>query len=488
MSNILLLTILLLAGSACGAAPDTLTLQDALRQALASHRDARRARLSLEEAKLERRENLLRLAPRLDLRLAAPTIEDSRNEFWTGQGDSARLVQVDWNQRRESGGLALRQELPLGTSLGLSFDAWHRRSDTGSFDEDYGGAWSASLSQDLLPRATLLGDLRAGAREADQAGLEALEELADFRHRVATVFLVLLRGQQGLGLARQDLEVSRGNRERTRARFEAGLIAESDYLKVELEDLQLRAAFQTDSLALALDGRELMRLLGRGEALAPTLDERLPGTLDVASAEPEQETLRAALLAGNATLSRQRLETLKARRAWLRMRLDRLPELRLAAAWTLREEDESWIWTPGRPRLERSVGLALSWPLFAGGDKSRAEQRAGLALRRQELRGGELEETLSTELDGLLLKREGQRLQRPLLERQVELARRDAGLSQERFQAGQITSRLLIDAERALSSARLRLLELRVQELQNRLDLERLTGTDRDAVRGLLEE
>jgi outer membrane protein TolC len=479
----LAISILLLIPLWAGA-QERLTLEQALREALAAHRDARRARLSLRAARLARAESLLRLAPRLELSLRAPTLDESQSEYWSSQGDSLRLVRVDWSQRRESGGLALSQELPLGGRLGLGADWWHRRSDTGSFTEGRGGAWSASLSQELLPRSTLWGDLREGGREAGQAELEALEELADFRHRVATVFLGLLRGQQGLELARQDLEVSRGNRERSQARLDAGLIAESDYLKVELEDLKRRAAFQEDSLALALDGRELLRLLGRGGEAAPELDARLDS---IAGAEPDPARAWEALRGGHAGLLRQRLETLKARRDWLRARLERLPSLRLEADWTWREEGEDWIWTPDHPRLDRSLGLALGWPLFAGGERARAAERAGLALRRQELREGELEESLRAELDRLLLRRDGQRARRPLVERQVELAERDARISQERFQAGQITSQDLIDAQRALSLARLALLELAVQEAQAGLDLARLAGTDRETVRGELE-
>ncbi|MDP2359281.1 MAG: TolC family protein [bacterium] len=461
-----------------------LDLEEALARALAGHREVEGARLALLESRLAREAARLRLTPRLTLTLRAPSIIDSRNETWTAQGDSLRLVWVDWNQRRESGGLALNQELPLGTRLGLSADTWHRRSDTGSFDEEYGGAWSARVRQSLLPRSLLLGDLVESGREAEQAGLEALEQLADFRHRVALAFLALLQRQEGMALARQDLSVSRGNLERAASRFEAGLIAESDYLKVELDDLRLRASFQTDSLATVLAGRDFMRLLGGTEATAPPLDPRLP-----AAAGPQDRAALAALLAaGNAGLARQRLESLKARREQRRARVDRLPELELDAAWTWREEGGNWLWRPDEPVLDRSISLDLSWPLLAGGERGRALRSAGIHLRRQELRLRELEESLAATLEQFWLRSEELRLQAPLLERQLELAERDAAISRERFAAGQITSQDLIDADRALSRARLQALEMRVAQVRVRLDLERLTGQDREAVRLVLEE
>lgn len=491
--RLLLLLVLLLRGvpgARAQSAPDSLAgppllgLGQALDEALAHHRDAERARLSLREARLARAETLMRLTPRLDLQVLAPSLLQTRNEVWTGQGDSLRLVRVAWRQRREAGSLRLSSELPLGTRLSLGTEAWHRSSSTASFDEEYGRSHSAGLSQELLPRRTLWGDVRESGREAAQAELEALEQLADFRHRAAGLFLDVLRAQQGLELARQDRRVSHDNRERAHGRFQAGLIAESDYLKVELEDLQLEAAFQSDSLSLSLQERELLRLLGRGEGSPPRLDPRLPDSPE----PPARDSLARAVEACNAGLARQRLEQLKARRALWRSRLDRLPEVRLELDWSWNEESPEWSWRSEDPGRDRSLQLQVDWPLLAAGERDRAVRRARLALRRAELGTAELREELLATVDRLWLELEEQRLQTPLLERQVELAVQDARISQERFQAGQITSRELIDAERALSQARLRRLDLLIQAARTRRDLARLSGSDRVEVRAALVE
>ncbi len=484
---LLLLSLLLAGATGLAAGEDDafprLGLEQALAEALASHRDAERARLALQEARLDRLESRLRLAPRLSLQLVAPSMLDTRNEIWIGQGDSARLVRVDWQQRRDSGTLLLSGESPLGTTLEAGADVWHRSSETGSFDEEYGRTYRFGLRQDLLPRRTLWGDLQESEREADQAELEALEALAEFRHRAAGQFLDVLRAQQGLELARQDGGVSRANWERAQARFAAGLIAESDYLKVELEDLQLQAAFQSDSLALSLQERDLARLLGRSAPL-PRLDENL----SAAPGPPAREELERALEESNAGLARRRLEQIKLRRELRGKRLERLPELNLNLDWSWNEEQAEWSWRGDEPGLDRSLSLVLDWPLFTGGERTRAVRRAELALRRGELSLAELRESLVSALDRLWLEVEEQRLQAPLLERQLELATQDARISQERFQAGQITSQQLIDAERALSQARLRRLDLGIQVARTRLDLARLSGADRAEVRAELEQ
>lgn len=464
--------------AALAAAPDSshgLGLEEATRLALSHHRDARLALLSLQEARLARLESRLRLAPRLGLDVAAPTLLDSRNETWTQQGDSLRLVWVDWSQRREGATLRLAQELPFGTRVDVDADLWHRRSPTGSFDEEHGGAWSARVRQNLLPRQSLWGDLAEGERVADQAELEALEQVAEVRHRVALAWLALLMRQESLALSRQDLELAKSSRERAAARLAAGLIAESDFVKVELDELRLRSSFQADSLENRRSAGDFLRLLGLPESEPPRLDRALPPLEPLSPLD----SLKARLHREHAGLAGRRLEAWRARRELRRHQLARLPELELDAAWTLREDGEAWILTPGSPRLDRSLSLSLSWPVFTAGSAGRAVERAHIALRRQELQHEDLREMLDSRLEQLWLQAETQRLQQPLLERQLELAAKDAEISRQRFQAGQITSRDLIDADRALSRLRLEDLQARLDQWRTRLELERLTGGDR---------
>jgi len=459
--------------------PDSLGLDEAVTLALDSHRDAQLARLALRQARMERLESRLRLAPRLDLMVAAPTLLDSRNETWTTQGDSLRLVWVDWNQRRESGALRLGQDLPFGTRVDLDADLWHRRSETGSFKEEHGGAWSARVRQSLLPRQTLWGDMALGEREADQAELEALDQLAALRHRVAQAWLDQLLRQESLGLARQDLDLALASRQRAAARLAAGLIAESDYLKVELDELRLRTSFQADSLQARRSAQDLLRLLGVGSSESPLLAAELPPM----GALPPLDSLKQRLLREHAGLSGQRLELWKARRVLRRQQVARLPEVELDAAWTWREEADEWRWKPDVPRLDRSLSLSLTWPLFAAGAPGRAVEVARMDLRRKDLQQQDLAEQLEARLEQLWLQAESQRMRQPLLERQLSLARQDAEISRQRFQAGQITSRELIDADRALSLLRLEELQARLDMLRTRLEIERLTGADRQLVR-----
>jgi outer membrane protein TolC len=340
------------------------------------------------------------------------------------------------------------------------------------------------VRQSLLPRKTLWGDMALGEREADQAELEALEQLAELRHRVALAWISLLLRQESLVLSRQDLELAVSSRERAAARLAAGLIAESDYMKVELDELRLRSSFQADSLEGRRGARDFLRLLGQPLDLSPVLEATLPA-LDPL---PPLESLKAALSRDHADLAARRLEKWRARRELRRQQMSLLPELDLDLAWTLREEDAQWLLMPEDPSLDRSLRLGLAWPLFTAGASGRALERARIAMKRQELQTEAVQESLEGRLEQLWLQAETQRLQQPLVERQLDLARKDADISRLRFQSGQITSRELIDADRALSRLRVEDLQARLDMWRTRLELERLTGQDRAHVARLVEE
>lgn len=469
---------------ACAAArAATIGLDDAVRQALENSRDARRARIGWQEARLDAQAQSLRLVPSLDFRATAPERQTTSSEELDVA--TGRWVRSDWDLVRESAGLALQAELPVGGELRLGADGYHRDSQYGSYPEETSLRWSATISQSLLPRRTLLGDLGEAARELEQRRREAAESLAELRHTVVRQYCGLLRDQLAAELARIDLQSSVVNFEESRRRYESGLISESDFLKTELEALQQRASWLADSLDLADGGRAFLRLIGdRGEGPV-RLEDTLPETPAVAD-----EGLEALLaeLEGNSRMLRQRLDERKARRDLVQARLERLPEIELSASWSRQRFGDEWDWSPMDGTLNRSLRLDFRLPLFDRLEGRRAVRQARLQLQRQRLSGEELREDLRAELEELLARLRRLRELEPLRQRRVELAERDILISRERYAAGHILSRDLIDAERALSAARLERLDNRIGLALAAAELERLTGRDRAALDAWLEE
>ncbi len=469
--------LLLMPALLCAAIPrDTLRLglEDAIQLALRDHRDSELARISHREAELDYADVLARMLPQLTAGAVVPSISDSRSQLWNDAEE--RYYWRNVNRQYKEGSLQLESELPLGTSVSAGMSTYHTESSTGDYDEEYGTNWSLGLSYSLLAARTPWGDYRQGRRQYTLEHLGASEQMATLRYRVIQAYYSLLRAQMRHALAREDLQAAENNLERARSRYEAGLIAESDYLKIDLEKLEQEASFLSDSSSLVLQTRTFAELVRVDPERPVMLNQELDSTVQTHRLDELQQTLAANNLgfleAQDAVQDRQRE---------VRNRLrDLFPDFTLRLGWDLYKTGDEIDLELADLGLSRSVSLSMSYPLYTGGSTARSLERARLSLRRSQLAREELQEELGDQLRSLLADLDELQRTLPIRRRMVQMAERDYLISVERHEAGQITSQALIDAGRALSQARLDMLNNHINLLLSEAQLERLLGVDRE--------
>jgi len=129
------------------------------------------------------------------------------------------------------------------------------------------------------------------------------------------------------------------------------------------------------------------------------------------------------------------------------------------------------------PRLNESVGILLTVPIFEGGATKRQEEEAQAQVQAAEARLKDVRRKVSTRVE------QAASDLRALLDRlasahqRVEQARTAAELARTRYEAGTITNLELLEAETALQEARLERTEVRYQVVLGRYALQRATGT-----------
>ena len=473
--NKLCLLLLLPALLSAALPRDTLRLglEDAIQLALREHRDSELAQISFREAELDYADVLARMLPQINAGLVAPDISDRRDQQF--DEDDGRYYWYDVNRQYREGSLELDTELPMGASLSAGVSSYYLDSSTGSYAEEYGTTWSLGLNYNLLTARTPWGDYRQGKRQYALDQLGAREQLASLRYRVIQSYYALLRSQLRHQLAHEDLQAARDNLVRARSRFEAGLIAESDYLKIDLEKLEQEASFLSDSSALVLQTRTFAELL-RVDRERPLL---LNQELDSTFLEHDLEELRNTLVANNLDVLLAQDAVLDWKREYGNRLRELFPDVNLRLGWDLYQTGEEFTLDLDGAGHSRSVSLSINWPLYLGGSVSRSLERARLSLRRNELAREELQENLDRELCSLMADLDELQRILPIRRRMVGMAERDYLISVERHEAGQITSQALIDAGRALSQARLDLLNNHINLLLREAELERLLGIDR---------
>ena len=470
--SIVCASLALLSGMAWSQ-PLALSLDEAIDRALGSHREGERVHLGLRENKLDRSDLHLRLLPRIRVQGVLPGITDSRAELWNSSLQVYEETRI--KTERRSGTLSLSTELPFGTTVDASSYLGWRDSDTDSYLTRWSTNYSLSVSQQIFGARWLWDDLRQESRSLRLSQLQVSEQEAAFRYRVVQAYYALLQARLGLDLGRTGLRESEGSLELARRKYGAGIIGESDFLKSELENLERRSSFASDSLALQLQEEDFRKLVGLPTEQAFILNATVPEPSPSLDVDAQLELARQQSLSLLESRDALSAATRSRREAWRSL----LPAVDLALSWDQSIQDSTRNLSMADADLFRTVTLRLNWALWDWGRNTRALQRMRIRERRQQLAFDESVENLERQVRSQLNRILELQAQLPLRARQLDLALRDHQISQQRFETGQITSQDLIDAERTLSSVRLQELSARINLVLQVAALERLTGADR---------
>jgi outer membrane protein TolC len=222
---------------------------------------------------------------------------------------------------------------------------------------------------------------------------------------------------------------------------------------------------------------ELRRLLG--SAPNATLSPRLSGSVEPVLTPADTARIDADSLANRALLQHPSVQVAQAQVATARRTVQvtdksDAPTLALEAQGGVKNGYPGDL---GEPRLNESVGVSLTVPLFEGFATERQVEEAQAQVQAAEARLTDVRRQVSTRVE------QAASDLRTLLDRlastqlRVEQARSAAELARTRYEAGTITNLELLEAETALQQARLERTEVQYQVVLGRYALQRAAGT-----------
>ena len=288
------------------------------------------------------------------------------------------------------------------------------------------------------------GRIRAG-RKAAQANSEATRQMADavrnsLAYEVARTFYSAHKTREFIRATEAAVQGFESNLAVARKRFEAGTALRQDVLDVEVRLAQAREDRVRARNANALALRALRNLLGIEEP-ALEIGDAAPAVAAPDSGEPRH---RPEFLAA--------LWRTQAAEAQLRQaRSGFLPQL---SAFGRYDYDEGWKFDGSGDSY--SAGVHLQWDVWDG-DLTRArvkEARAALDEAREEERKVRLAIGLEVEQAQLNLQESSERL--AVSAQSVDQAAESVQLTRARFEQGLALATQAIDAETALTAARVR--------------------------------
>jgi outer membrane protein TolC len=300
------------------------------------------------------------------------------------------------------------------------------------------------------------GGARFASRRAAAAGREAAEQSSvairrELGLQTARAYLSVLRARAFVDAAEAAVEAFEANLSTAERRFEAGTLLKQDLLDVEVRLSRAREDLVRARNGEALALRALANVMGRpADAPPPELSESDPALAVPADA---REVDRAEIEA-----LEHRLE--QAAAGINRARAGYIPTV---GAFSTFMYDKGFI--ENGSRFSYMAGLALEWKVFDGlGTPARVERaRAELGATEQALRKTRLGISLQVEQARIRLEDATERL--AVTEREIELAEESAQLTRDRFEEGLAIATQLIDAETALTAARVRRADSQIERL-----------------------
>ena len=373
------IVLLFLSTTAFSQLPDSLTLAQTIQLAEATGLTAFRAETDRRTTELDYELFRARLRPQLSLDANLPNYQRSFLEVPQPDG-TVNFKAV----RNHNGFVGLTARQPLAATGGSVFVRTNlqRFDDLESDFKQYNGTpVRVGIDQPLFgfnpwKWERQLTELRYQNRD------RAYElARATVRLDAAQLFFQLLSAAQDLRIAETNQTTSAELLLVANERFELGQISQNARLQLELDELSARRNAEAASAALQRATAQLYNYLGmpyRGQTIRPVLPT-VPelGPLDA-------DAYVAAALSRHPALLATQTDRLEAQAGLERVRRDHGPQAFLTAAVGLSRGAETLEPIYTDPQAQQFLSLGVNVPLYDGGNRKLATERAQLQLQQTE--------------------------------------------------------------------------------------------------------
>lgn len=328
---------------------------------------------------------------------------------------------------------------------------------------------SASLSWTLWDFGARAGRIRAARAAESAAGAMVDATEAALLARVAQAYLRVLTLRGVLGAQDQQLASLAGEADRVHQLMAAGRAARVDVLRIEATVTRARADREGTVADLEVAERDLSQLANvpvdraRSECLTPL-------RLRDSSAVPDRADLLARAEAANPELQQARQAALAGLAQLDAVRATRFPELKLLGTWVDRASSR------GDLKSEWQAGVALSYPLFTGGQRASQIRRADADYRVRTEQARQAEFALAQSVDRALGALRQAHARVAALATAADQFDEVVRIRRLTLQTGSGTETDYLDAETDLLRARASLVEARHGEIAARIELARVAG------------
>ena len=475
---------LLLCGVRTSPAQEPLSLEQCIDLALRHNLQHLHSHLKLRDAQARLQQALAPFEIRADADFRLPSFNESRDTQ-----ESVALVsrfREETTNFTYAGNLRISQRVPHIGLLTFTSSAFRQDFSSNVLTDflEYFGAANFGFTHEIFTRPQeeiVLEQARLDLDQAeiDFAGLEMLLE-----HQVAAAYYDLVRNIRKLEIEELQLNQSRSSLELARRKFEIGLVAEVQPLRLEVAALQAEASLARAQTAIELSRDVLRQILGMEfhqplEVVTEVDSRKYPisqaRALEV-GLKQRTDLKQAAIMAEISKLGLHGAERLNGATARLVGNLSmsgRGPEI-----GAISTDLERNLW---------SVGIEVNLPLVDNGLRRGRLHQARVAVRQNQLARDQVRQNVIREIREAVLNLKEAERQIDLTQAALTVAERAYQVEQSRFELGLIQSQDLLTAQANLTGSRVSTLDALVNYQLHLQKLRLVTMADLSQMLGMEE-
>ena len=351
-------------------------------------------------------------------------------------------------------------------------------------EESIDGAESTNTTADASLRWTVFDGLGRFATY-DRLGAQAERQRAATREQVEVVvanviesYYDVARQQRQLQVFREAVALSRERLRITQTRREVGSASDLAVRQARVDLNADSAEALRQSTALTNAKARLNRMLGRAES---STDYTVTASIEV-DASLRQEALRETAARNSPALQQARQARQAAEAEQREVRAELFPSIDLTAGYGYSQLDSESGFVQRQTSYDFTYGVSLTFDLFDGFDRRRRRQNAELRAANAETRVDDVQARLTTELSSAY---EDYRNRLQLVELQrdnLAAATDNVDVALQQFEVGTITSVELREVQEQRIRAESELLTAQFEAKQAEVELLRLSGNLLDRV------
>ncbi|WP_455496848.1 TolC family protein [Coprobacter sp.] len=352
---------------------------------------------------------------------------------------------------------------------GNSLDNFVVTGSKGSSKNSYTGNYSLRSSMTLYNGGKLLNNIKSSKLQEQVQQYSVEEEIDNIETSITESFLQILYAQESVKINMETVTLSKLQCERGKALLEAGSISKSDYAQLEsqynsdkyqlvLSQTTLEANIQTLKQLLEMDMTEELRIS------APSLE-----TQDVLNPLPSKEEVYQSALnfipgiqSGKLGIDIAKIEHKNAKAGYY-------PTLGLSASVGTGHisGSETNFGQQMKNKLNESIGLTLSIPIFSNRENKSAVEKAKLQISEAELEYLNAQKELQKTIENIYLDATSSQARYAAATEQVKASKISYDLAQEQFNLGMKNTVELLTEKNNFLSARQEMLQAKYMAILN---------------------